>query len=186
VDIQIGKFINNGIELVNKFYSEKYEIPKGITAFEESKKRIKFFKHIIEDCDGYKNLYQNGERISTEKDLQRLFKFVWHNTKFKVNFEANNGRGPADAIVSFGAKNQCIIEFKLASNSKLKNVFEQTEVYKKANQADDSIIVIFYFSEEELQKVNRIINEKGHVNRIDDDIILIDCREDNKQSGSKV
>ena len=39
---------------------------------EEAKNRIKFFKHIIENCDGYKNLYVDGEAIAKEEDLQRL------------------------------------------------------------------------------------------------------------------
>ena len=185
VDIQIDKFINNAKELINIFQRSKHEMPESSSAYEESKNRIKFFKHIIEDCDGYRNLYYKGERISTENDLQRMFKFVWCRTSFKPDFETNNGRGPADVVVSKGMKNQNVIEFKLASNPNLKHVFEQTETYKKANESEKSVIAIFYFTEQELIKVNKMINDAEQNERIDEDIILIDCRNDNKPSASK-
>ena len=185
VDIQIDKFINNAKELINIYQKSKHEISESSSAYEESKNRMKFFKHIIEDCDGYRNLYYKGERISTENDLQRMFKFVWCRTAFKPDFETNNGRGPADVVVSKGMNNQNVIEFKLASNPNLKHVFEQTEIYKKANKAEKSVIAIFYFTEQELIKVNKMINDAGQNERIDEDIILIDCRNDNKPSASK-
>ena len=100
VDIQIDKFINNAKELINIYQKSKHEIYESSSAYEESKNRMKFFKHIREDCDGYRNLYYKGERISTENDLQRMFKFVWCRTAFKPDFETNNGRGPADVVVS--------------------------------------------------------------------------------------
>lgn len=185
VDMQIDKFINNAKELIKLFQKSNYELHESNSAYEESKNRIKFFKHIIEDCDGYRNLYCNGKRISTENDLQRMFKLVWYQTSFKPDFETNNGRGPADVVVSKGIKNQNVIEFKLASNPNLKHVFEQTEIYKKANNATKSVIAIFYFTEQELKKVNKMINDAGQSERVDKDIILIDCRRDNKQSASK-
>lgn len=185
VNTQLEKFIINAQALVNRFKEGNYEVTESTSAFEESKNRIQYFKHIIEDCDGYKNLYHNGERISTENDLQRLFKFVWYKTSFKPDFETNNGRGPADVVVSKGIENQNVIEFKLASNSRLPHMFEQTEIYKRANSAEKSIIAIFYFSEKELDKVNKIINVAGCTNKIGEEIILIDCRNDNKASASK-
>lgn len=50
--------------------------------------------------------------------------------------------------------NQNIIEFKLASNSSLGHVFTQIKIYEAANCTDGSLVVIFYFTEEEkdLQK----------------------------------
>lgn len=69
VDIQIDKFINNAQELINIFQRTNYVLSESNSAYEESKNRTKYFKHIIEDCDGYKNLYYKGERISTENDL---------------------------------------------------------------------------------------------------------------------
>lgn len=54
-----------------------------------------------------------------------------------------NRRGSADYKVSKGSKNSSLIEFKLASNTKLKkNIQKQVEIYKKANFTDRAIKVI--------------------------------------------
>ncbi len=183
---QLEKFIKNAENLVKLFKENNYKIDERKTAYEESKDRIAYFKHIIEDCDGWKNMYNSsGERITNENDLQRMFKFVWYNTDFKNTAETNNGCGPADFVISKGSKNQNIIEFKLASNSRLPHVFEQVKTYMKANETDKSIIVIFYFSQQELSKVHKMIDEAGAQERLGEDIILIDCRNDNKISASK-
>jgi hypothetical protein len=50
---------------------------------------------------------------------------VWCGTEFDVNREVNNGRGPVDFKVSFGADDKSLIEVKLASNSSLKRNLEQ-------------------------------------------------------------
>ena len=39
--------------------------------------------------------------------------------------------------------------FKLASNSSLPHVFTQVEIYEAANCSEGSLVVIFYFTEEE-------------------------------------
>jgi len=82
-------------------------------------------------------------------------------------------------------KNSALVEFKLASNSKLKqNLAKQVEIYKQANNTDKAIKVIMYFSEEELNKVNGILNELNLQNC--EEIVLIDARNDNKPSASNV
>ena len=153
-------------------------------AREEAKNRLKFFKHIIEECDGYLALYYNGKQIAKEKDLQRLFRFVWYGTSYKVDAEPNNGRGQADFIVSKGMNNQNIIEFKLASNSSLRHVFTQVKIYEAANCTDGSLVVIFYFTEEEKRFAEKVIEDSGYKSVIDESIFLIDCRKDNKKSAS--
>lgn len=115
-----------------------------------------------------------------------MFRLVWARTSFKPDFETNNGRGEADVVVSKGSANQCVVEFKLASNSKLPKVFEQAEIYCKANDCTEKLIVIFYFSEEEYKKVQQLINKTELTKLIDKDVFLIDCRDDNKPSGSKI
>lgn len=150
----------------------------------KAKQRLKFFKHIIEDCDGYKNLYVKGKQIAKENDLQRLFRFVWYGTNYKVDAEPNNGRGQADFIISMGQKNQSIVEFKLASNSTLAHVFTQVKIYEAANCTDGSLIAIFCFSESEYLNSEQIVKAAGYGNLIGESIYLIDCRNDNKPSAS--
>ena len=153
-----------------------------INALTEYQER--FFKHIIEDCDGYKNLYTDGKQIAKENDLQRLFRFVWYGTSYKVDAEPNNGRGQADFIVSMGQNNQNIVEFKLASNSTLSHVFTQVKIYEAANCTDGSLIAIFCFSESEYLYSEQVVKAAGYEELLGESIYLIDCRNDNKKSAS--
>jgi len=181
---QLEKLLLASKNLISLFNQNGYSTDESQSAREEAKKRLVFFKHIIEECDGYKNLYVKGEKIAKENDLQRLFRFVWYGTNYKVDAEPNNGRGQADFIVSIGQKNQNIVEFKLASNSTLDHVFTQVKIYEAANCSDGSLIAIFYFSESEYLTSRQIVIDAGYENMINDSIYLIDCRNDNKPSAS--
>lgn len=181
---QLEKLLVASKKMISLFKQESYNMEEEISAREEAKKRLKFFKHIIEECDGYKNLYAKGERIAKENDLQRLFRFVWFGTNYKVDAEPNNGRGQADFIISMGQRNQNIVEFKLASNTTLNHVFKQVQIYEAANSTDGSLIAIFYFSEHEYHNSRQIVIDAGYENMIDESIYLIDCRNDNKASAS--
>ncbi len=155
-----------------------------LTAREEAKRRLKYFKHMIEDCDCYKNLYLNGTPIAKEEDLQRMFRMVWCDTSYKVDAETNNGRGQTDFIVSKGSNNQNIVEFKLGSNSSLSHVFTQVEIYEKANCTEGSLIAIFCFTEGEINKAEGMVKAYKKETLLDESIFIIDCRFDNKQSAS--
>ena len=145
---------------------------------------MEYLKHIIEDCDGYKLLWNNGKPIKKEKDLQILFKFTWFGTAFDVNAEPNNGRGPVDFKVSFGSLDKTLVEFKLAKNTKLKqNLKNQVGVYEQANDTNQSMKVILYFTKAEYFTVKRVVKELKLEN--DNRIILIDAC-DNKVSASNV
>jgi len=181
---QLEKLLIASKNLISIFEQNGYSIEEELSAREEAKRRLAFFKHIIEDCDGFKNLYVKGERIAKENDLQRLFRFVWYGTNYKVDAEPNNGRGQADFIVSMGQRNQNIVEFKLASNSTLDHVFTQVKIYEAANCTDGSLIAIFCFSESEYLKARQIVINASYEHMIDESIYIIDCRNDNKASAS--
>lgn len=181
---QLEKLLLASKDLISIFKRNGYSIEENLSAREEAKRRLAYFKHIIEDCDGYKNLYVKGQRIAKENDLQRLFRFVWYGTNYKVDAEPNNGRGQADFIVSMGQRNQNIVEFKLASNSTLDHIFTQVKIYEAANCSDGSLIAIFYFSESEHLTALQVIKNAGYENMINESIYLIDCRNDNKASAS--
>lgn len=158
------------------------EVANG--SYEAARKRVEYLKHIIEDCDGYKLLWNNGNPIKKEKDLQILFKFTWFGTAFDVNAEPNNGRGPVDFKVSFGSLDKTLVEFKLAKNTKLKqNLKNQVGVYEQANDTNQSMKVILYFTKAEYFTVKRVLKELNLEN--DNRIILIDAC-DNKISASNV
>jgi len=159
-----------------------YKTPAS--SYDEAYKRVKYLKTVIEDMDGYKIFYIDGKPLRRESDLQIMYRLVWFASEMDVNREVNNGRGPVDYKVSFGEKNASLVEFKLASNSKLKqNLANQVEIYKKANCTDRAIKVIMYFSNEEHAKLMKVLNEL----KLQDckDIVLIDAIA-NKLSASNV
>jgi hypothetical protein len=169
------------VNLVNDntgFYST---IPNS---YSEGMARVNFLKHVIEKQDGYKLFYLKGKPISREQDLQIMFKLTWFASSFDMNAEANNGRGPADFLVSYGSADKSVIEFKLASNSQLeRNLLNQAEIYKDASKANHPPIkAILYFKDAEFAKVNRML--KKHDLQGCKDIVLIDAMP--KESASKV
>lgn len=149
----------------------------------EAMARVNVLKTWIEDQDGYRNLYVDGQPLKQEAILQRLFRLVWMGSISDVNREVNNGRGPADYTVSRGAADKTLVEFKLASNSKLKqNLQHQVKIYEKAATAKRSIKVICFFSAEEFDRASKIVEIVGL--KADPYIVYVDCRADNKPSAS--
>jgi hypothetical protein len=161
-----------------------YKLPRAPATHTEALARVKFLKDVIENKGGHRMFYVDGRAIQREKDLRILYRLTWFATVVAVDAEVNDGRGPVDYSVSHGAADKTLVEFKLAHNSQLaKNLKSQTKIYEKAGDAQGSITVIMYFSEEELAKVKRVLVEVGRDD--DETIVLIDARDDNKPSGSK-
>lgn len=153
-------------------------------SFKEAYERVLFLKEQIEIGGAYQLLYRDGKRITREKDTHLLYSLTWFQTNLDVNREVNNGRGAVDFKVSEGL-DQTIVEFKLASNTKLKmNLHNQIEIYARANHNPHKIIVIFFFTEKEQQRVKSIIAELSVINK--KYFVMIDARNDNKQSASTV
>lgn len=151
---------------------------------DETRQRVHFLKHVIEDQDGYRLFYRDGKPVRYEKDLQIMFRLVWFGTPSDVSSETNDGRGPADFKVSRGANDKTIVEMKLARNTALRNnLSRQAEIYKNAAGARSAIKVIMYFTPEERERVLKILDELEL--RDNPDVVLIDARGDNKPSGSK-
>lgn len=185
---QETKFIENTQTLTNIISNNYKKIIDTTNSFNEAVNRVKFLKDIFENKEGYKLFYDSKKdkvMYSSEKDLQILFKFVWHETFYKVDAETNNGDGPADFVVSYGVNDSCVVEFKLASNPKIKHVFAQTDVYKKANNTNKLVIVIFYFEDKDYKRVLRILKEQHQESEINKSIFLIDCRRRESASNRK-
>lgn len=177
VDLVDNLFVKNVSKIVELLLEQTdfYEIPSK-SAFDESLKRIYFLKDVIEKNDGYKMFYVKGAPIKREADLQIIYKLTWFASDYDVNREPNNGRGPVDYSISKGAKNKTIVEFKLASNSKIKqNLEKQVEIYREANNVPTSIVAILYFDNYEYTNVVKIINELGLKKTDKEFIVLIDA-----------
>lgn len=187
INEQILKFVRNVKFLISRIEENSNIFNNSSNSFEEAKKRIEWFKDVIENQDVYKVFYdeRTGDQIiKYENDLQRMFKLAWMQSVFKINAESNNGRGPADFVVSYGESDVCIVEFKMAENKKLKQIFQQIEIYKKANRTSNHIAVIFYFNDSEYERVIKILKDLNKEEEINNTFYLIDCRQ--KVSASNV
>lgn len=177
--------VNEAQELINLLDSSTDFYKKPFNSLDEAISRVQYLKRCIEDGDGY-NIINNklSSYPCNEKIVQLLFNLVWYGTEFDFNREPNNGRGPVDGTVSYGSHDKSIIEFKLASNAKLKHGLEkQTEIYMKANNTNKKLVVIICYTENEQKRVNELLVGMGlHQSN---NIIVIDARNDNKQSASK-
>ncbi|WP_312777199.1 hypothetical protein [Pseudescherichia sp.] len=171
--------------LVDMIFEKNQEFfnAKGDT-FDETYDRVCYLKQVIENNNGYKVFYLNGVPVKREADLQLMFRLTWFASISDVNSEVDNGRGPVDYKISRGSKDKTLVEFKLASNSKLKqNLANQVKIYESANETKKSIKVILYFNDVELSRLIKVFKELGV--KEGKDLVLIDARP-NKLSASNV
>lgn len=183
---EVETVFNENIKQLIKILTEKTAFFEYTftNSYEEALKRVLYLKDVIENNDGYRLFYYKGNPIKREKDIQVIYRLTWYSSPYDVNSEVNNGRGPVDYIVSKGADDKTLIEFKLASNSKLKmNLKNQVKVYEDAAKSQQSIKVILYFDGSEYLKTKGILKELDLEN--DPSVILIDAGDD-KPSASNV
>jgi hypothetical protein len=155
-------------------------------SFSETIDKIKKFKHVMEERDGY-DIFWDSKKIKKfkEPDVDKLIDLVFASSKYSIDKQTNNGRGPSDIKVSMGSKDSTIVETKLAKNNHLeKNLQNQLNIYKKANNTINGVYVILYFSDSEIKKVKRILKDLEMDNFVNEWIFLVDCRK--KISASKV
>lgn len=158
---------------------------KPFTSLDEAREAVATFQHYVEHQDGYTVINRGGGHpLATEKEVQAFFGLLLAYSRFDVNREPNNGRGPVDFKISAGASDKSLIEFKLAKSSSLKrNLERQVAVYERANGTKQSIKVIIAYTDDEIAKTQRVLKELdlSH-NR---DVVVVDARA-NKKSASKV
>lgn len=160
----------NDLNKLNEIRCYRGEDAYPNDSYKESLKRVGDFKRYLEYNDV--GILINSK--CKEQCLQKLFKMIWRTTSFDFNAEVNNGRGPVDFTVSKGSKDKTIIEFKLASNSKLRqNLQNQVEIYKQSNNTTKTIAVLFYFIENEKGRLYRILDDLQLSNL--ENVIVIDC-----------
>lgn len=177
-------FIHDAKDLINQLNdtTDFYQRDEG--TLEATLLRINYLKDQIENKGAHKIFYHENQPLQRESDLQILFRLTWCATPHNVSREVNDGRGPVDFMISHGAYDKTLVEFKLAKNSQLKrNLQNQTKVYEAASDVTNKTFkVIIYFSQTELERVELILKELQLTD--DKSIILIDARDDNKPSGS--
>ena len=178
MDNQVSFF--NDLNKLNEIWCYRGEDAYPNDSYKESLKRIYDFKRYIE----YNDVGILINPKCKEQCLQKLFKMIWRTTSFDFNAEVNNGRGPVDFTASKGSKDKTIIEFKLASNSKLRqNLQNQVEIYKHSNNTNKTIVVLFYFNEKDKDKLYKAL-EEFQLSNIENVIVIDCCRQ--KASASNV
>jgi hypothetical protein len=178
-------FHDNVVRLRQQLTNETRFYQTGTGTYDEVFARVMFLKDVIENKGGHRIFYADGRPLRRETDLHILFRLTWFGTFADVSREVNDGRGPVDFKVSVGALDKSLVEFKLASNSKLRrNLEKQTEIYQGASDAQRALKVIVYFTEAEFNGTQRILSQLHLLDSSSSDIVLIDARGDNKPSGS--
>jgi hypothetical protein len=154
------------------------------SSFDEARAAVALFKHYVEHQDGYKLINRGGgQPFSSEKEVQTFFGLLLTRSRFDVNREPNNGRGPVDYKISSGAHDKSLIEFKLAKSSSLqRNLQRQVDIYKTANKTPNAVKVIIAYTAADAKKVDRVLTELGLAG--DASVVVVDARSDNKPSAS--
>lgn len=172
-------FFSDAETLKGELNKKKFE---KLTSFDDCIARISFFKQKLESNSN--DLYFKNKPLQ-EKHLRLMFKNVTYGALFDYNSEVNNGRGPIDFIVSYGSNDKTGLELKLASNTKLKhNLLNQGEICQEDSNLKHVIKIIFYFSDQELGRINDVLRE---INKSIDnkEIFAIDCRKKESASNQK-
>jgi hypothetical protein len=179
-----GLFVEQVSALVELLAKGSFYEVQG-DSYDAALKRVHFLKDAIEHNDGYRFFWMGSTSIEHERDLQLIYRLTWYGTRFSVDSEVNNGRGPVDYKISEGSRDSSLVEFKLASNTKLRdNLENQVAVYSKANKTRKAVKVIIYFTAKQKKRVLGILKDLKLEK--EESIVLVDARKDNKISASKV
>jgi flagellin-like hook-associated protein FlgL len=154
------------------------------TSLDEAETAVTIFKHYVENQDGYTLINRGGGKpFASEREVQTFFGLLLAPSRFDVNREPNNGRGPVDFKISNGSLDKSLIEFKLASSTSLKrNLEKQVEIYEKANKTNQSMKVIIAYTDADIAKVTKVLAALGMSSN--PAVVVVDAR--TKPSASTV
>lgn len=130
----------------------------GGETFDEARRRVHELKAVVEQQGGWRLLYADGDPVSREPDLRLVTRLVWTNS---VDVEGG-------AVLDSST-----VEFKLARNSQIRTRLNQ---HVDAGDGAGGLTVLFYFTDEERERVLGLLRELKLQDRTD--IVLIDGRGD--------
>lgn len=132
------------------------------TSFDEALAAVHTFKHYVEKQDGWRVINRgDGRGFASENEVQGFFGLLLQSSRFDVNREPNNGRGPVDFKISKGL-DKSLIEFKLAKSSSLKrNMERQLEIYEAANRTNTSVFVVIAYTPAQVARAKAVMKELG-------------------------
>lgn len=160
------------VDLASK--TDLYETPW--TSLDEARVAVETFKHYVEHQDGYRLINRGTDAgFASEVEVHLFFGLLLAPSRFDVNREPNNGRGPVDFKLSAGAHDKSLIEFKLAKSSSLKrNLERQVGVYEKANKTSQSMKVIIAYTDVDMAKAAKVLTDLDLADSRD--VVVIDAR----------
>lgn len=141
----------------------------------------KYFKHYIEQQKGWEMLW-HGNRSKPEKAVQRLlFGIVFLICKannISVDPETNAGRGPVDFKFSRGFNCKCLLEAKLARNTKwIQGATLQLPTYLTSDVCKHGVYLLVTYDGTVSDKVNKLAAAlKGVASKgVEIDLIVVDA-----------
>lgn len=152
---------------------------------------VKKFQCLVEDNGLWKELWnEDFSKNRKEKAVQRLFFAVASSycqaNNIDLSPEVDQGNGPVDFKLSYGASCKVVVEIKLSNNSSLVHGYEkQLDIYKKADNTDKGVFLIVDVGSlgEKYDKVKEIRNKLISDNKSASEIFYIDGTV--KESASK-
>lgn len=158
---------------------------KPWASYDEALQVVETFKDYVENQDGWRVINRGGDKaFANETEVQGFFGLLLQPSRFDVNREANNGRGPVDFKVSRGL-DKTLIEFKLAKSRSLeRNMERQLAVYERANKTNSSVFVVIAYTKAEVSRASTVTKRLGLDQEGARKVVLIDASP--KQSASRV
>ncbi|MCE9620088.1 MAG: hypothetical protein K8R92_09260 [Planctomycetes bacterium] len=150
-----------------------------------------YFKHFIEQQKGWELLW-DGTQQKGEKAVQRLmFGLVFlicAKNNVSVDPETNAGRGPVDFKFSYGFNAKCLLEAKLANNTKwIRGVTQQLPTYIVADVGKYGVYLLVAYDDSQNRNISQLKFAASSVasRGIEIDVVVVDASR-NKPSASKL
>jgi hypothetical protein len=146
------------------------------------------FKHLIEDCDLSRLLWDNSNPKS-EKAAQLVYFGVADSyckaNNIDISPEVHSGGGPVDFKFSTGYAGRLLVELKLSKGKVVQGYEEQLETYKAAAQTEEALFLIIDVGKmgTKLTKIKKIQAERQAAGDRAADIVVVDAKR--KPSASK-
>jgi hypothetical protein len=146
------------------------------------------FKHLIEDCD-LSRLLWNDSNPKSEKAAQLVYFGVSDSyckaNNIDISPEVHSGGGPVDFKFSTGYAGRLLVELKLSKGKVVQGYEDQLETYKAAAQTEEALFLIIDVGRmgAKLTKIKAIQAKRLAAGERAADIVVVDAKR--KPSASK-
>lgn len=150
-----------------------------------AKECLSIFKHLIENCGGWKFL-QSCDEKGAQFIFYALSYTICKENNVSIYPEVDFGNGPVDFLMDNCSK-RVSIEFKLSTNSGYQyGIKNQLPTYMLSNQSDFGFFVFINLEDKKSKKIEKVYEAKNKITKIDSskiDIYIVQAHE--RPSASK-